>query len=71
MVACHAVLSLDASDASGEHSASGGFASNGEIHKVRLNTQGEKIGLGEYIPPRRYGFQLGGPRQVTKISLEI
>jgi hypothetical protein len=58
------VLSLDASDASGEHSAERGFAKNGEVHKIRLNAQGERIGLGEYIPPVRYGFMMAKPRQV-------
>ena len=53
-------------DMSGESSAGRGYAINGEIHKIRLNAQGERIGLGEYIPPRRFGFFLGGPRQVHK-----
>lgn len=62
-----AVLSMDAMDMSGESSAGRGYAINGEIHKIRLNAQGERIGLGEYIPPRRYGFLLGGPRQVHSL----
>ncbi|EIE27037.1 DUF1692-domain-containing protein [Coccomyxa subellipsoidea C-169] len=57
------VLSLDATDMSGEKSGDSGHAANGEIHKVRLNEAGEKIGLGEYIPPRRWGFMMGKPRQ--------
>ena len=59
-----AVLSMDAMDMSGESSAGRGYAINGEIHKVLLNAEGERIGLDEYIPPRRYGFFLGGQREV-------
>ena len=58
------VLSLDATDISGESSAGGGYANNGEIHKIRIDASGKAIGLGEYIPPRRFGFMLGKPRQV-------
>ncbi|BDA44520.1 Endoplasmic reticulum-Golgi intermediate compartment protein [Coccomyxa sp. Obi] len=57
------VLSLDATDSSGQRSGDSGHAANGEIHKVRLSKEGERIGLGEYIPPRRWGFMLGKPRQ--------
>lgn len=59
-----AVLSLDAADTTGEHAAHSSFASNGEIHKIRLSAEGQRIGLGEYIPPQRYGFMLNRPRQV-------
>ena len=58
------MLSMDAMDMSGESSAGRGYAINGEIHKIRLNAEGERIGLGEYIPPRRFGFFLGGQREV-------
>ena len=64
-----AVLSLDAADTTGEHAAHSSFASNGEIHKIRLNPEGQRIGLGEYIPPLRYGFMLSRPRQVTELLL--
>ncbi|CAL5218347.1 g7 [Coccomyxa viridis] len=57
------VLSLDAADTTGEHAAHSSFASNGEIHKIRLSPEGQRIGLGEYIPPLRYGFMLSRPRQ--------
>ena len=60
-----AVLSLDAADSTGEHAAHGSFASNGEIHKIRLSPEGQRIGLGEYIPPQRYGFMLQRPREVS------
>lgn len=61
-----AVLSLDAADTTGEHAAHSSFASNGEIHKIRLSAEGQRIGLGEYIPPQRYGFMLSRPRQVPE-----
>lgn len=63
------VLSLDATDMSGEKSGDSGHAANGEIHKVRLNQEGQRIGLGEYIPPRRWGFMMGKPRQVCALPL--
>ena len=62
-----AVLSLDAADTTGEHAAHSSFASNGEIHKIRLSPEGQRIGLGEYIPPLRYGFMLSRPRQVSEL----
>ena len=40
------VLSLDAADTTGEHAATSSLASNGEIHKIRLNLEGQRIGLG-------------------------
>ena len=58
------VLSLDAADTTGEHAATSSLASNGEIHKIRLNLEGQRIGLGEYIGPQRYGFMLSKPREV-------
>ena len=64
-----AVLSLDAADTTGEHAAHSSFASNGEIHKIRLSPEGQRIGLGEYIPPLRYGFMLSRPRQVAALLL--
>ena len=70
-VACATVLSLDATDISGEHSAGGGYANNGEIHKIRVDAGGRAIGLGEYIPPRRFGFMLGKPREVLSGSLRM
>ena len=62
-----AVLSMDAADTTGEHAAHSSFASNGEIHKIRLSAEGQRIGLGEYIPPQRYGFMLSRPRQVLEL----
>ncbi|KAK9834322.1 hypothetical protein WJX81_007031 [Elliptochloris bilobata] len=55
------VLSLDAADMSGVHNTD--FASNGEVHKVRIDSEGQRIGLGEYIAPRRWGFTLRRPRE--------
>ena len=63
-----AVLRLDATDISGEQRSDQSHAGNGEIHKIRLNLQGERIGLGEYISPRRHGFLLNGPGQVLSVS---
>lgn len=62
------VLSLDAADTTGEHAATSSLASNGEIHKIRLNLEGQRIGLGEYIGPQRYGFMLSKPREVVYSS---
>lgn len=62
------VLSLDAADTTGEHAATSSLASNGEIHKIRLNLEGQRIGLGEYIGPQRYGFMLSKPREVVHSS---
>ncbi|KAK9833853.1 hypothetical protein WJX74_007907 [Apatococcus lobatus] len=48
-----AVLSLDVQDVSGESAGDSSLALNGEIHKYRLTPQGKRIGLSEYIPPKR------------------
>ena len=32
--------------------------------QVRLDSEGRRVGLGEYIPPRRWGFTLRRPREV-------
>ncbi|CAK0737592.1 hypothetical protein CVIRNUC_000938 [Coccomyxa viridis] len=62
------VLSLDAADTTGEHAATSSLASNGEIHKIRLNLEGQRIGLGEYIGPQRYGFMLSKPREEYDVN---
>ncbi|KAK9865559.1 hypothetical protein WJX84_003935 [Apatococcus fuscideae] len=48
-----AVLSLDVQDVSGESGGDTSLAQDGEVHKYRLNPQGKRIGLSEYIPPKR------------------
>lgn len=50
-----AAISLDAIDISGSHDDDEtiSLAHNGEIHKIRLNKDGSRKGLGEYIAPKQ------------------
>lgn len=62
---------MDVQDVSGEASGDTSLAQNGEIHKYRLTPQGKRIGLGEYIPPKRdirFGsFVLARPMEVSVV----
>lgn len=50
-----AAISLDAVDISGSHDDDNSIsvAHNGELHKVRINADGSRKGLGEYIAPKQ------------------
>lgn len=56
---------MDVSDVTGDHASDESLAKNGEVHKWRLNAEGVKIGLGEYVAPRYYGFQLRKSQEVS------
>ena len=64
-----AAISLDAVDISGSHDDDNSIsvAHNGELHKVRINADGSRKGLGEYIAPKQqWGpFTLRRPQEVT------
>ena len=66
---CAAAISLDAIDVSGSHDDDETFslAHNGEIHKIRLNADGSRKGLGEYIAPKQHWgpFMLRRPQEVS------
>ncbi|KAK9808959.1 hypothetical protein WJX72_007060 [[Myrmecia] bisecta] len=57
-LACPA-LSLDISDISGEGTSDTSVARNGEIHKWRIDPKGNRIAMGEYIPPKHPGGNMG------------
>jgi hypothetical protein len=50
-----AVMSLDVVDIAGDHDddTTMSIAHNGEVHKMRLDSTGKRIGYKEYIPPKR------------------
>lgn len=50
-----AAISLDAVDISGSHGDDNSLsvAHNGELHKIRINADGSRKGLGEYIAPKQ------------------
>lgn len=50
---CEPVLHLDAVDVSGTQQGDMSYALNGQIHKYRLDPNGERIGLGEFVTPHR------------------
>lgn len=50
------VLSLDLVDAVGDVKTDANMASNGVIHKWRLDRHGRRVGLDEYLTPRPEGF---------------
>ena len=64
-----AAISLDAIDISGSHGDDNtlSVAHNGELHKNRINADGSRKGLGEYIAPKRqFGpFVLRRPQEVS------
>lgn len=62
-MAC-AALSLDAVDVSGEAGGDISLAKNGELHKIRLNPDGSRKAVGEYVAPRHFGFTLRKSRAV-------
>ncbi len=63
---------MDVQDVSGESGEDASLAQNGEVHKFRLNPQGKRIAVGEYIPPKRdirFGsFVLARPMEVGNDS---
>ena len=66
-----AAISLDAVDISGSHGDDDSIsvAHNGELHKIRINADGSRKGLGEYIAPKQqWGpFTLRRPQEVMQI----
>ena len=74
MTAFYAAISLDAVDISGSHGDDNSLsvARNGELHKIRINADGSRKGLGEYIAPKQqWGpFTLRRPQEVVQIGYQ-
>ena len=52
-------------DVSGEQGGDISLAKNGMLHKTRLDAQGQRLNVAEWVAPRHWGFTLHKPRAVS------